>query len=121
MRPRGFTSTILHSDLSDGVEHGSVHKPVHTAVAFGYDDARDLAAVFQGRRSGMSYGRQSNPTVDALAQKITRMEGGIASVCFGTGMAAIGSMMFSLLRTTLLGLLVTALAPWGFRRLGLAA
>ncbi len=98
MRPRGFTSTILHSDLTDGVEHGAVHKPIHTAVAFGYADAHDLAAVFQGRASGMSYGRQSNPTVDALAAKLTRMEGGNASVCFATGMGAIGSLLFALLR-----------------------
>lgn len=98
MRPRGFTSTILHSDLFDGVEHGSVHKPVHTSVAFAYDDARELAQVFQGRRAGMSYGRQSNPTVDALAAKLTRMENGAATVCFATGMGAIGSMLFALLR-----------------------
>ncbi len=98
MRPRGFTSTILHSDLLDGVEHGSVHKPVHTAVAFAYADARELAEVFQGRRAGMSYGRQSNPTVDALAAKLTRMENGTSTVCFATGMGAIGSMIFALLR-----------------------
>ena len=48
-RPRGFTTAILHSDEEGGVEHGALHKPLHLSVAYGYEDARDLAAVFQGR------------------------------------------------------------------------
>ncbi len=94
----GFTTRILHSDRRDGVEHGSLHKPVHASVAYGYADARDLAAVFQGRQSGYSYGRQSNPTVEALQRKLSGMEGGIGTIAFGTGMAAIGSMLFALLK-----------------------
>lgn len=94
----GFTSTIVHSDRLDAIEHGSLHKPVHATVAYGYDDANDLAAVFQGKAKGYSYGRQVNPTVSALEKKITLMEQGVASVCFGTGMAAIGTTLFALLR-----------------------
>jgi O-acetylhomoserine (thiol)-lyase len=94
----GFTTTILHSDRQKNIEHGSIHKPVHTAVTFGYQDARDLAAVFQGKQSGYRYGRQGNPTVSALEDKITRMEGGAASICFATGMAAIGALFQALLR-----------------------
>ena len=96
---KGFTTKIVHSDRQDTIEHGSLHKPVHANVAYGYEDARDLAAVFQGEKSGYSYGRQVNPTVTALESKITTMEDGVASVCFGTGMAAIGTTLFSLLRS----------------------
>ena len=95
----GFTTTIVHSDRRNPIEHGSLHKPVHLNVAYGYDDARDLAAVFQGRQKGYSYARQINPTVEALEHKITQMEQGVASVCFSTGMAAIGTMLFALLRS----------------------
>ncbi len=94
----GFTTRIVHSDRRDPIEHGSLQKPVHATVAYGYDDARDLAAVFQGR-PGYSYGRQINPTVEALERKISRMEEGLATACFGTGMAAIGTMLFALLRS----------------------
>ena len=95
---KGFTSKIVHSDRLDTIEHGSLHKPVHSTVAYGYEDARDLAAVFQGKQSGFTYGRQVNPTVEALQSKISKMENGLASVCFSTGMAAIGTMLFALLR-----------------------
>jgi O-acetylhomoserine (thiol)-lyase len=95
---RGFTTSILHSDREAPVEHGSLHKPLHLSVAYGYRDARELAAVFQGRAQGFAYGRQGNPTTAALEQKVNRMEGGVATACFATGMAAIGAIMVSLLR-----------------------
>jgi O-acetylhomoserine (thiol)-lyase len=97
-KSRGFTTAILHSDAEGGIEHGALHKPLHLSVAYGYDDARELAAVFQGTSKGYVYGRQGNPTSAALEAKVTRMEGGISSVCFSTGMAAIGAMMLALLR-----------------------
>ena len=95
---RGFTTSVVHSDRSSPIEHGSLQKPIHATVAYGYDDVQDLADVFQGKSSGYSYGRQLNPTVSALEDKITRMENGVATVCFGTGMGAIGTLLFALLR-----------------------
>jgi O-acetylhomoserine (thiol)-lyase len=98
MSKKHFTTTALHADRKDKPEHGVLHKAIHTSVTFGYEDARDLAAVFQGRQSGYAYGRQSNPTVEALAKKVTQMEQGLATVCFATGMAAIASSLIALLR-----------------------
>lgn len=94
----GFTTTILHSDRQKGIEHGSLHKPIHTSVTFGYEDARQLAEVFQGKQPGYRYGRQGNPTVAALEDKITKMEDGKSTICFATGMAAIGAIVQGLLR-----------------------
>ncbi len=71
---------------------------MHTSVTFGYQDARDLAAVFQGRQPGYRYGRQGNPTVSALEDKINKMEDGYATICFSTGMAAIAAVVQALLR-----------------------
>jgi O-acetylhomoserine (thiol)-lyase len=95
---RGLTTQLLHADRLAGVEHGATHKPMHTSSAFGYKTAAELAAVFQGEKSGHVYARQGNPTSQALEQKVTLLEGGIGTVCFATGMAAIGSMLFALLK-----------------------
>jgi len=95
----GFTTTVLHGDRQKPIEQGSLHKPIHTSVAFGYTDARQLASVFQGREPGFRYGRQGNPTVSALEEKVSKMEGGIATLCFATGMAAIGAVFQALLRS----------------------
>nr|WP_314627595.1 cystathionine gamma-synthase family protein [uncultured Noviherbaspirillum sp.] len=97
-RQYGFTTTILHGDRQKDIEHGSLHKPIHTSVAFGYKDARQLAAVFQGKQPGYRYGRQGNPTVSALEDKVNEMENGYGTICFSTGMAAIGAVAQALLR-----------------------
>jgi O-acetylhomoserine (thiol)-lyase len=95
----GFTTTILHNDRHKPIEHGSLHKPIHTSVAFGYTDARQLASVFQGKEPGFRYGRQGNPTISALEDKVSKMEDGVATLCFGTGMAAIGALFQALLKS----------------------
>lgn len=97
MAKKGFTTINLHSDRRDKPEHGVLHKAIHPSVAYGYEDSRHLAEVFQGKRAGYNYGRQLNPTVTALQQRITAMEEGIDSVVFATGMAAISSTLLSLL------------------------
>jgi O-acetylhomoserine (thiol)-lyase len=71
---------------------------MHIAAAFGYEDARDLARVFKNEMPGYSYGRQGNPTTTALEVKISKMEDGIASASFSTGMAAISAVFIALLR-----------------------
>lgn len=98
MSSRGFTTAILHSDRASGIEHGSLHKPIHTSITFEHATTADIAAVFQGKKAGYTYGRQVNPTVTALEKKISLMEGGLATTCFATGMAAISSTLLSLLK-----------------------
>lgn len=97
MAKHGFTTTILHSDRHLTVEHGAVHKPIHTSSQYAYQDSRELAAVFQGK-SGYTYARQGTPTTDALEKKITAMEGGVASLSFATGMGALAAMFTTLLK-----------------------
>ena len=51
MAKKGFFTTNLHSDRKSNPEHGVLHKAIHPSVAYGYDDARELAEVFQGWHS----------------------------------------------------------------------
>ena len=97
-RKHGITTTLLHSDRLGGPEHGSLHKPVHTSIAYGYEKAEDLAAVFQNRKKGYAYARQANPTVSAVEAKVTALEHGVGTVCFGTGMAALAAVVQAFLR-----------------------
>ena len=34
---KGFTTEVVHGDRDFGVEHGGVHKPIHTSVQYGFD------------------------------------------------------------------------------------
>jgi O-acetylhomoserine (thiol)-lyase len=96
--PQHISTRILHADRQGAIEHGATHKPLHVATGYGYDTAEELTAVFQGDKSGYVYGRQGNPTTAALEAKLNLMEGAVGSVSFATGMAAITSTCFALLR-----------------------
>ena len=94
----GFTTSILHADRRNDVEHGAVHKPIHPSTQYAYADARELAVVFQGK-AGYTYSRQGTPTTEALDKKISIMESGASSLTFATGMAALSALFTSLLRS----------------------
>jgi O-acetylhomoserine (thiol)-lyase len=98
MKQEGFTTRILHADRRAGAEHGAVHKPIHTSSQYAYGDARELAAVFQGK-PGFSYARQGTPTTAALESKLTQMEAGKGAIVFSTGMAALAALFTTLLKT----------------------
>lgn len=94
-----LTTRLLHSDRRFGVEHGGLHKPIHTSVQYGFETVEDLIGVFQGTLKGAyNYARQGTPTTAALESLLTRMEGGVGSICFSTGMAAIAAVFLTLLR-----------------------
>lgn len=93
------TTENVHSDRRLGVEHGAIHMPIHASVQYGYERVEDLIGVFQGTlKGGFSYARQGTPTTAALEAKLTRLEQGLGTVCFATGMAAISGTFLALLR-----------------------
>lgn len=94
-----FNTDNVHSDRAFGVEHGGVHKPIHTSVQYGFDRVEDLIGVFQGTLKGAyNYARQGTPTTAALEAKLTRLEQGVGCISFATGMAAISAVMLTLLK-----------------------
>ena len=84
---RVLSTDNVHSDRRFGVEHGGLHKPIHTSVQYGFERVEDLIGAFQGTyKGGYQYARQGTPTTAALESKITALEGGVGTVCFATGM-----------------------------------
>ncbi len=96
----GFTTQNVHADQHFGVEHGGIHKPIHTSVQYGFERVEDLIGVFQGTlKGGYNYARQGTPTTAALEAKINQMERGLGTISFATGMAAITATFLTLLKT----------------------
>jgi O-acetylhomoserine (thiol)-lyase len=67
-------------------------------VLFHFPDAQGIVDAFQGKAVAHVYGRSSSPTSSHLQQLLCRYHGALGAVTFSTGMAAISSTMFSLLR-----------------------
>lgn len=94
-----LTTRIVHAGQRFGIEHGGIHKPIHTSVQYGFERAEDLIGVFQGTlKNHFNYARQGTPTTAALEALVTEMEQGRGSVCFATGMAALSAVFITLLK-----------------------
>ncbi len=98
MTTPSITTQLVHADRRFGVEHGGVRKPIHTSVQYGFDTVEELVGVFQGSIKGYNYARQGTPTTAALESRINLLEGGLGTVTFATGMAAISAVFLTLLK-----------------------
>lgn len=62
--------------------------PIVQSTTFKYENADEVAALFDLSKEGHMYSRISNPTVEALEKKIAALEGGVAAVATSSGQAA---------------------------------
>jgi len=72
--------------------------PLVEATAFARESPEELEAIFAGREFGHLYSRLSNPTLAALEQRLTDLEGGIGAATTASGMAAIAATVLTLAR-----------------------
>lgn len=62
--------------------------PIIQSTTFKYDNTQQMADLFDLKTSGYFYTRLQNPTNDAVAAKITALEGGAAGMLTSSGQAA---------------------------------
>ena len=92
-------STRLVHAIGPEPQFGGVHAPVHPPCNTPTATLQDLIAVFQGKaRGAFNYARQGTPTTAALEGLVTELEGGIGTVSFATGMAALSAIFLTLLK-----------------------
>lgn len=94
----GFNTDLLHAGVVKD-EKGSTLPPVYQTSAFEQDSAGNLEGIFENRRPGYCYTRVANPTVTAFENRITQLEGGIASIACSSGMAALTNAMLNILKS----------------------
>ena len=79
----------IHGGYETDATTNSVAVPIFQTVAYEFDDAQHGADLFNLAVPGNIYTRIMNPTNDVLEQRIAAMEGGVAALAVGSGMAAI--------------------------------
>ncbi len=62
--------------------------PIYQSTTYTYDSTEHIGKLFDLTAPGYMYSRLSNPTVDAVEQKIAALEGGIGALCTTSGQAA---------------------------------
>ena len=72
-----------------------VATPVYTTATFTYDSMAEVDQVFAGEKQGYIYTRYGNPTVAALEEAMTTLEGGAGACAYSSGMAALHAALFA--------------------------
>ena len=62
--------------------------PIYESTTFKYDSSEEMGMLFDLEKDGYFYSRLQNPTNDAVAAKLTSMEGGYAGMLTSSGQAA---------------------------------
>lgn len=62
--------------------------PIIQSTTFKYESSEQMGNLFDLKESGFFYTRLSNPTNDAVANKICQLEGGVAAILTSSGQAA---------------------------------
>jgi O-succinylhomoserine sulfhydrylase len=73
-------------------------EPVFFTSSYVYESAAQAAARFSGEEPGNIYSRFTNPTVRTFEQRLATLEGGERCVATASGMAAIMTTCYSLLK-----------------------
>lgn len=94
----GFSTTAIHHGYDPLDHQGALVPPIYLTSTFAFPSVEHGAACFAGEAPGHFYTRISNPTLQLLEQRVAALEGGAAAVAFGSGMGAITSTLWTLLR-----------------------
>ncbi len=87
----GFRTRQIHAGVTPDPTTGAILTPIFQATTF----VQDSVDEYMGK--GYSYARGGNPTVRALEEKLTALEGGQDTTAYNSGMAATTAVFLALL------------------------
>ncbi|MCY4452522.1 MAG: PLP-dependent aspartate aminotransferase family protein [Immundisolibacterales bacterium] len=87
----GFATRQVRAGVEPDPVTGAILTPIHQTTTY------VQPSVDGYREKGYSYSRSHNPTVHALETKLAALEGGVDACAFGTGMAAIHTVLLAYL------------------------
>ena len=90
---------VIHEGYDDKLHHGSLAVPLYQTSTYAFDTAKQGENRFSGVESGPIYSRLGNPTVSVLEDRMTALENGGGTLAFGSGMAAVSSILVHLTKT----------------------
>ena len=78
----------LHAGHRSAEGAGSVAVPIHQTTSFQFNSTEHAENLFALKELGNIYTRIMNPTQDALEQRLTALEGGVAALAVSSGQSA---------------------------------
>jgi cystathionine beta-lyase/cystathionine gamma-synthase len=94
---KGPTTAIIHTS-ERRAPAASLTTPVYETTTFVFETADEVRLYNEGKSDKYLYSRYTNPTVEAVEQKIALLEKAEAALVLSAGMAATSTALFALLR-----------------------
>lgn len=93
----GFGTVSIHGGSCKN-PYGTLAVPIFQTSTFVFDSAEQGGKRFALEEPGYIYSRLGNPTTTVLEEKIAQLESGEAAVATSSGMGAISSVMWTILK-----------------------
>jgi cystathionine beta-lyase/cystathionine gamma-synthase len=94
---KGSTTAIIHT-AERRAPAASLTTPVYETTTFVFETADEVRLYNEGKSDKYLYSRYTNPTVEAVEQKIAMLEKAEAAIVLSAGMAATSTALFALLK-----------------------
>jgi cystathionine beta-lyase/cystathionine gamma-synthase len=92
----GFATRAIHGAVTPPIEQAVPSAPIYQTATYRFDTSEEYAETIAFRRPGYTYTRgYGNPTVEAFEAQIAGLEGTEAAFGFASGMAAIHTVVTS--------------------------
>jgi methionine-gamma-lyase len=95
----GFSTRAIHSGYDPFENCGSLNPPVYLTSTFAFENSEQARETFAGQVTRFAYGRTANPTQSVLETRLANLEGAEASLVTASGVAAVASLMFTVLQS----------------------
>lgn len=83
-----FETLQIHAGQEIDPTTGSRAVPIYQTTSYGFKNSEHGANLFALKEFGNIYTRIMNPTTDVFEKRVAALEGGVAAVAVGSGMAA---------------------------------
>jgi len=95
---RGFATRSIHQGYDPLTFHGALNPPLFLTSTYAFDRSEVGSQRFSGAAEGYIYSRVGNPTVSVLETRLADLEGGEAALATSSGMGALTTVLWTLLR-----------------------
>ena len=93
-----FGTRAVHQAQPHCPVTGAIKTPIYQTTSYIFENVADGAAKCESNDAGYCYTRLGNPTQQVLENKLAALENGEAALAFASGMAAISSLLLSVLK-----------------------
>jgi methionine-gamma-lyase len=93
-----FGTQAIHAGYQPKQHQGALTPPIHISSTYAFDSVEQGGQAFQGENDRFIYARLGSPSQQVLEQRLAQLEQAEAALATASGMGAITSAMWSLVK-----------------------